>query len=466
MRRSIKFLIIFSMFAAVIFALAWPTFAGQEGTAVSQPLAPAIQTGVDVVTAEGRIEPLFFSDLSFQVGGIVTEILVEEGETVSAGDALLRLESTDFEINLQQAEAQLISAQAGLTAAQNQLLLAQAAVGSAQSDVTAAQANLTLTEAGPTPQQIAEAESNVAAAEASLVQASGSRNSTLSSVTPSQIRAAEANLASATAELRALEDNYQAILDACFETPDGNEVCPLYGPVEESTRAQLEVARANQEAAQVTLDSLRTGPTAAQRRLADSGVTLAEANLQLAQAQLAQLMAGPTPEEVAIAEVNVAQAEVGLKIAQASVAQAEAAVIQSEAGVTTAEAAVEAAQAALDRLTLRAPFAGEVAQIGADVGELVSSGVPVVTVADFGEWHVKTVDLTELDIALVEVGDEVEVEIDALPNETVMGEVIDIDLLSTISRGDVVYEVTIRLEEDESLPLRWGMTVLNEIDVN
>ena len=467
MQKRFIVLTIIAMGSIVLLAAFQPLRTVVTETAVSQTaaLSPAAQTSA-VVSAEGRVEPLFFNDLSFQTGGIVAEILVAEGDQVSAGDALIRLETTDFEINLQQSEARLVSAEAGLEAAHKQVALAQAGITTAQGNVTAAEANLALTKAGPLPEEIAEAESNLAVAEASVVQAGGSRNAVLSSVTNSQIQSAEANLALATADLRALEDNYQAIIDACFTAQNGDEICPLYGQVEESTRAQLEIAQANQIAAQAAVNSLRSGPTAAQRRLANSGVSLAEANLLISQAQLDLLLAGVTSEQIAIVEVGVQQAEVGVKIAEVGVAQAEAAVTQAEAGVATANAAVAAAQAALGRLTLTATFDGEVARISTNVGELVGGGFPIISLADFAEWHIQTIDLTELDIAQVQLGDGVDVRFDAIPGTAVSGEVIDVALISSLSRGDVVYEVTIRLDDAPDLPIRWGMTTFADIDTN
>lgn len=467
-RTKALFIISTGVIVIALLAAFRPVSSREEQAAVRQPVAaaPAAQISIDSVTAEGRVVPLFFADLAFQPGGTVSEIVVEEGEAVSAGDPLIRLEAIDFEINLQQAEARLASAQSGVLAAQNQLALAQASITSAQTSVAAAQANLALTLAGPTPAEIAEAESRIAAAEAAVIQAAGNQSATLNGITDSQIQSAQANLATVTADLRALENQYEQIIDACFTTPDGDEVCPLYGPVEENTRAQLEIARANQEAAQAALDALQAGPTSGQRQLAGSGVALSEAQLALSEAQLALLLAGPTPEQVRIAEVGVEQALVGVQIAEAAVQQAEAGVSQAEANVTTAEAAVAAAQAALDRMTLLATFDGIVSRINASVGELVGSAVPVVTLADFGEWRVETIDLTELDIATVQVGDSVEVTFDALPGESVSGEVIDVSLVSALSRGDVVYETVIRLDEVGDLPVRWGMTAFADIDVS
>ncbi len=423
------------------------------------------QTGIDAVNAEGKIVPLFFSDLSFQTGGVVAEILVEEGDTVAAGDPLIRLDAVDVEIAYQQAEARLESARAGLVAAQNQLALEQAGVQSAQVGVETAEANLALTIAGPLPAEIEQAKANLAAAEAGVVQAAGGRDAALSAITDSQIRAAEANLASATADLRAIEDQYQTIIDTCFSTPNG-EICPLYGPVEESTRAQLQVLQANQVAAQEALNTLLAGPTPAQQRAASGSVAVASANVAVAQAQLDLILEPASPEQIAIAEVAVEQAKGAQSLAEVNIVQAEAAVTQAEAAVTTAEAAVATAQAALDRMTLTATFDGTIARINVNEGELVGSSVPVVTMADFSAWLVETTDLTELDVAQVSEGQTATISIDAIPDETVSGTVTDIALVSTLSSGDVVYAVELQLDAAPDLPLRWGMTVSVDIDTN
>ncbi len=126
--------------------------------------------------------------------------------------------------------------------------------------------------------------------------------------------------------------------------------------------------------------------------------------------------------------------------------------------MTKAEADVEAAQKALERMTLTAPFDGEVGEILTEVGELVGPGLPVVRYADFGGWLVKTTDLTELDVVAVKNGLPAEVRIDALPGEVLSGEVTDIATVAAVVRGDVTYEVTIALDETGDLPLRWGMT--------
>ena len=71
-----------------------------------------VDTGIDLVAAEGVVLPLADAQLSFQTGGQLVDVLVEEGDLVSAGDPLLKLDSIDQEIAVSQAEAAFTQAQA------------------------------------------------------------------------------------------------------------------------------------------------------------------------------------------------------------------------------------------------------------------------------------------------------------------------------------------------------------------
>lgn len=416
------------------------------------------------VFSEGALEPLLFANLSLPTGGQVVEILVAEGQSVNSGDPLLRLDSADVEIALQQAEAQLATAESGLIVAQTQWQLAQAGVDTAVGQVVVAQAQLDLVQSDPLPEEIAAAQAGVTAAQAGITQAAGSRDAALDFATTSAILTAEANLATATAERVTLENQYETILTTCVDLPDGSEICPLYGPVEEGTRAQLAAARAGEAAAQAALNQLRAGPTGAQQAAAGGGVTIAVANQAVAQARLDLLLAGATPEQVALAAVGVTQAEVGVALAEVRVMEAEAAVAQAEAQAAAARVAVNAAQIALERMTLTAPFAGVAAAIRVNTGELVGPGLPLLTLADLSGWQVQTTDLTELDVARITAGSPIDVRFDAIPNAALSGVVTEVALTPGLAQGDVVYKVTARLQPAPDLPLRWGMTALVDID--
>ena len=419
-------------------------------------------SGFGTVSAEGEVVPLSSADLSFRIGGNVAEVLVEQGDELQAGEPIIRLDSVAMENALQQAEAGLVAAEAAAEAAMTELAVAESAVQRAELGVTSAEANLALVKAGATAEELAAAEKNLAAAEAAIVAASGDRDAAVR-VSDAEVQAAQAQVAAAQAELDSLQRTYDEILDSCFELPDGTEICPLFGPVEEQTRAQLEVLKSNLASAQAAEAEARAGATPAERVLAGAGVGVAAAGRDQAQAQLDLLLAGPRDEQIQQAEVGVAQAELGVEQAQVQVSQAEAAVTQAEAGVTQAQADVEAAQKALERMTLTAPFAGAVGEILTEVGELVGPGTPVVRYADFGGWLVKTTDLTELDVVAVKNGLPAVVRFDALPGEEVGGTVTDIASAASVVRGDVTYEVTIDLDESD-LPLRWGMTAFVDIE--
>lgn len=438
------------------------TAAAAPGASTRQNTAPTNET----VTAEGVVVPQRQVDLSFQSGGRLAEILASEGQAVQAGDPLLQLESSSQEIGLRQAEAEVAMAEAALAAAQTRLTAAQAAVQTTQSGVNAAEAQLALLLAGPRPEAVAAAQFDVAAATAGIAQAAANRDAVLQ-IPQSQISAAQANVAASQAALRAIQDEYDAILDSCTQValPDGSgqTVCPLYGTVEETKRAELEQAQVQVAAAQAMLDALLVGPTAGQRAAASGGVTIAQANRDLAEARLALAEAGATPEQIK-------QAEVAVELAQTAVAQAETAVTQAQAGVAQAEAAllqaqanVRAAELALARTTLRAPFTGIVASIRPELGELAAPGVPVLSLADLSNWLVKTSDLTELDVINIQPGNAAELNVDAIPGALLRGVITDIDSVATPMRGDVTYVVTIELGDAGDLPLRWGMTVFVDV---
>jgi multidrug resistance efflux pump len=437
----------------------------RESTEETVVLPPVVARS-DEILVEGRLVPKRDTQLSFDTAGLVESILVEEGQQVNAGDPIVRLDDSNQQGAFDQAEAALRLAETQVTVAKSALEAAQAGIVTAEVGVLAAEANLALVKAGALPEEIAAAEQEIEAAIAGINQAAANRDATLD-VPDSQIRSAEANVAAARSEVEALQEAYDTIIDTCFDLPDDQTVCPLYGTVEENTRGELEVAQLRLQAAQAGLDALLAGATAGQRQAAAGAVTIALSNRDLAEAQLALLLGGPSAEEVKQAEIQVEQAEAAVDQAGVAVIQAEGAVAQAEAGVLNAQAQVAAAQNALDRTVLSAVFPGTVGRIDVEVGQLVSPGIPVVILADLSEWQVLTDDLSELEIGRVELDLPVAVELDAIPGETLQGSVSNLALLSEASLGgDVLYVATIDLEPRPDLPLKWGMTAQIDIETD
>jgi len=154
--------------------------------------------------------------------------------------------------------------------------------------------------------------------------------------------------------------------------------------------------------------------------------------------------------------------EAALHAAEVRLAQAQADYGNLQSGDFSAvQSELSSAQVALENAELRAPISGTVAELDVKVGESVASGQDVVTVADFSDWLLKTTDLTELDVVKIDVGQQVTVTLDALPDAPLTGTVRSIGETYTESQGDIVYEVTIVLDETHP-SMRWGMTALVE----
>ena len=121
------------------------------------------------------------------------------------------------------------------------------------------------------------------------------------------------------------------------------------------------------------------------------------------------------------------------------------------------EARLNAAKAGVAALEVTAPFDGVVANLEAKAGESIQAGSEAATIADFSSWLIQTTDLTEIDVVELEEGGLVSVTLDAIPDTTFAGVIQSIGQTYAENQGDVVYEVTILLNESNPA-MRWGMT--------
>ncbi|MGQ9809707.1 MAG: efflux RND transporter periplasmic adaptor subunit [Armatimonadota bacterium] len=213
------------------------------------------------VSASGFLEPLRQVDLGFDVSGKVAEVLVDIGDPVKAGQVLARLDTTDLELSLRQAEAQLKSAQAQLAKART----------------------------SPTEEEMKSAEASYYNA---LAQYQALKNS------PSQETIA---LAKATLEkARIALEQAQAAYDRVSWRPEIG-MLPQSQQLQSAT-LDYQVALANYEAAV-------KGPS-------QTELTAAWRNVESAKARLESLRNGPTEEDLASAEAAVEQAQVALETAR------------------------------------------------------------------------------------------------------------------------------------------------------
>jgi multidrug resistance efflux pump len=113
--------------------------------------------------------------------------------------------------------------------------------------------------------------------------------------------------------------------------------------------------------------------------------------------------------------------------------------------------------------TLVAPFAATVISVQVQPGEYVNPGQAIIWLAKLDELLIETSDLSELNVAAVKLGQPAAVFVEAL-NQEFQGEVIAIAPISGTIGGDVVFKVTIKLD-DQPDALLWGMSADVEIKV-
>jgi len=354
--------------------------------------------------------------LSFEVAGRLAELLVSEGDTVEAGQTVARLTQTDWQQRVDEAQAALELAQAQLV---------QAKAGARPEEIAAAQESLAGAQAG-----VSAARANLASARAELARLEAGAK-------PEELVAAQAAMDKAAVALQLAQSEYDKI---AWQSGLGAT----------QQAVALRQASTDYESAKANYEALVRGATVEELDIARAAVEAASAQVEVAQAQAGQskaqldlLLAGPTAEAIAVAEAQVQQAQTAL----------------------------EGARIALEKTVLVAPLAGTVGTAMVEKGETVMAGTAVLVVGDLTALQVETDDLSEVDIVEVAVGQEVEVSVDALPDQELRGRVSEIAPMAEERHGDIVYTVTIDLEEGPVLStaegleagLRWGMTAYVDI---
>jgi RND family efflux transporter MFP subunit len=156
------------------------------------------------------------------------------------------------------------------------------------------------------------------------------------------------------------------------------------------------------------------------------------------------------------AEANLAAAQVQTKYLQ-RVGTDEVHLESAQAEADRAQALLDSANAILaTQSTLVAPFDGTVVLVDISPAETVVPGRVIITIGDLSKLKVETKDLSERDVPRVQIGQHANIFIEAL-NQEFPGKVIEISRISSTVGGDVVFKVTMDLNEQPQ-GLLWGMS--------
>jgi membrane fusion protein (multidrug efflux system) len=323
-----------------------------------------------------------------KVSAYVNKVYVNGNQFVHKGDLLVDLNPETFEIKLEQAKAALLTAKS-------------------QSDQALANANLTRRSTSASQTQ---AHSNVETTRTNVEQTRIAAQSKQTQIDQARaaLRTAEANLAQTRsqvaqpqADVSLAETEYQRRLNL-FNNGD-------------ISRQSLDQALNAVQNARSRLDAAQKQVNAAQSRVDE-----ARANVNTATENYRQ----------SLAQVNVTQSQVGESQARLEDANAaperidvsQSAVETARANETAAEAAVHEAELELSYAKIYAPEDGYVTRKTVEEGQLVQVGTPLMAISQSDEvWVVANFKETQLET--MQVGQGVDIKIDAFPSESFHGKV-------------------------------------------
>lgn len=168
-------------------------------------------------------------------------------------------------------------------------------------------------------------------------------------------------------------------------------------------------------------------------------------------------------------EREVAEAELKVSLAESRVAQLEEKVELLSEGpdpdqVKVAETQLAIAESRLESPLVKAPFDGVVTVLSTKPGDVVQPGTQALRLDDLSELFLY-VQISEIDIPLVEVGQSAELVFDAYFEDTFLGEVSEISPVGQPVQGVVEYTVRINmLDADDRI--KPGMTAAVNIVVD
>ena len=372
--------------------------------------------GNGALDASGTVEAVEVV-IAPELSGRVSEVLAEQGDTVAAGDMMLRLDDSLLQAQHQRAAAGLGAAAKNEVVSQAGLELARSTQRSAEASRDAAQAS----------------------AEAELVVAQRALNDLYENNDVAQTEAKRTVAAAerAVRDAQYLWDNYS--LPSTQENLSATEAISMTLQLLERARLRFEPYKYEdsgndtREELKDALDEAQSDYDTAVRRMElETGLQQTQARLAKTKRDLQKLMEGPNPDDVAALKARIRAIEAAPEQAAAAVDQAKVAVTQAEDKIEQAQAAVEQAQAELDwidaqieKLVVYAPSSGVVIARNVEPGEVVQAGSPLLRIGYLDQLKI-TVYIPEDLYGQIKLGQEARVRVDSFPGENFKATVMHI----------------------------------------
>jgi len=383
------------------------------GKAPAVVVTEAVRIGnvAQTVSVSGSLVALQDIALSAKQGGRLVEMMVREGDKVSAGQMLARVTAMDLESQVRADEASLHSALAKLeqtrAAYHQQTANTESAIASARASYN---------------QQVATSSAQVRSAQSALAAARANLSALKEGARPEERQQTQAALASAQANFKKAQadaNRYERLHNA--------------GAVSDAEMDQYlnarDVAQANLNSAQAALRLQQQGSRSQDVEQAQEKVRQAEETLQQAQAARATDEVKKADLQTALA--NRAQNQVKLADVQAA-----------QAAVEQAQNTLEIARQAVTDTIVRSPINGVVSARSAEPGQVVSSATVLLHVIALDTVYFEPTVLDSA-VADIRVGQAVKARIDALPGRTFQGVVTRIYPQASAASRTVSLRVTL-----------------------
>lgn len=412
-------------------------------------------TVVSSVSASGVLQCLTTVDVKSNAGGLVDVLAVDVGTVVKAGQLIAKIDPTDSRTALNQAEADLSAAQARLSQSQESLALQKeqqaTQVTQAQQSYDSAVARLAQAEAQAkaqpalTKSAISQAQANYKMAEQSLRQLKESGAPLGMAQAKSSYEQSQVAVDKAKRNL----DRQQGLYDKGFISASQLDAAQL----------DYETAKAQADTAKQRVDTVAEDYDA---QLQSAAARLDQAQAALDNAKANAIQDDIRKQDVAAARAAVNQAAAGLAAARSNARQIpiKAADIRSaKAQIIRTQAQLDSARTNMDYTTIKAPRAGIILKRYVEVGTIINSGkssmsgtgagTSVVQLGDLSRMYVLA-SVDETDVAKVEVGQTVDVSLDAYPDELFDGVVTRIDPQTVVDQNVTVIPVTVEITNPDA----------------
>ncbi|MEE4194627.1 MAG: efflux RND transporter periplasmic adaptor subunit [Anaerolineae bacterium] len=364
----------------------------------------------EALTASGTISTTSL-DISPELGGRIEEIYVEAGDTVSAGDALFRIDDEVMQAQYDQAAAAVASAEAGYNTAVEQVKAAKLQLNLAEQGARYDEIQLGSNPAATTwpddfflPEWYFQPGEELSAVKVELEDAQDWLTQEKQNLDEITVDINEEDFTSLESDIAAAEQTYLIAQQTLFQfsLPGADEA------LQELAQDQFDAASNELEALQLELDRVLSDTTLEELLNARGRVLLAQTRVDAAQLKLDSLLVGEDSLLVASAEANV-------KLAEAQVEQAQA-------GVDQAKAALRLLEIQLEKTTIYSPMNGTIMSESLEVGQLVGAGMTTMTIAKLDTVEL-TVYVPEDKYGVINLGDVVEVTVDSYIGTTYTGTV-------------------------------------------